>query len=96
MTPNELRVAATRPDGLNAELVALWHEAHGDWDRAHQMVQDLDNADAAWVHAYLHRREGDQSNARYWYTRAGKPVCHLPLDDEWIQIAETLLAGRHA
>jgi hypothetical protein len=96
MTPTELRTAPTRPDGLSAELVALWHEATGDWDRAHQVVQDLDNADAAWVHAYLHRREGDQSNARYWYTRAGKPLCHLPLDDEWIQIAETLLAGRHA
>lgn len=92
MTVSELRTAATPPPDLSPEVVALWHDAHGAWDRAHEVVQDLDTPAAAWVHAYLHRREGDQSNARYWYTRAGQPVCRVGLDEEWAQIAAALLA----
>ena len=90
MTPAELRTAANPPSGP-AEVVAMWHDAQGDWERAHQVVQDLDTPAAAWVHAYLHRKEGDQSNARYWYTRAGQPVCRLALDEEWTQIVDALL-----
>ena len=92
MTVAELRDSPDVPPGVADEVVALWHDARGDWERAHQTVQDLDTPAAAWVHAYLHRREGDQSNARYWYTRAAQPVCRLALDEEWTQIAAALLA----
>ncbi|MCC6162141.1 MAG: hypothetical protein IT182_02210 [Acidobacteria bacterium] len=91
MTPAELRSMAERPDGLTDELVALWQEARGDWRGAHVTVQDLHSNDAAWVHAYLHRREGDDANARYWYARAGRPPSRLPLDDEWAAMVSVLL-----
>ena len=91
MTAAELRRLPARPTGVRDELVALWQDAQGRWDEAHATVQDLETPAAAWVHAYLHRREGDQSNARYWYTRAGKPPSRSPLDDEWDEIAEALL-----
>lgn len=73
-------------------LHALWHEAHGNWDRAHEIAQDIESADGARVHAYLHRREGDEANAAYWYRRAHRPVCKLQLADEWIQIVEEMLS----
>ena len=92
MTVAELRDSPDVPPGVADEVVALWHDARGDWERAHQTVQDLDTPAAAWVHAYLHRREGDQSNARSWYTRAAQPMCRLALDEEWTQIATALLA----
>jgi hypothetical protein len=76
---------------LSAELQALWHDARGDWERAHVIVQDLDSREAAWVHAYLHRKEGDRSNARYWYARAGKPESHASLDEEWASLVTALL-----
>lgn len=63
------------------------------WARAHEIAQKIDDADAAWVHAYLHRREGDQSNAAYWYRRAGKPVARGSLDEEWRAIVTALLAA---
>ena len=62
---------------------ALYCEKHGDWDQAHRIVQEIDSADAAWVHAYLHRKEGDQWNANYWYNRAGRPFCQDELGAEW-------------
>ena len=93
MTAAELRALPSRPTGVRDEVVALWQDAQGDWDGAHATVQDLETPAAAWVHAYLHRREGDQANARYWYTRAGKPVCRLSLDEEWAEIATSLLGG---
>lgn len=71
-------------------LLALWHDAAGDWNAAHEAIQDDESADAAWVHAYLHRKEGDAANARYWYARAGRPVPDVPLDAEWEQIAAAL------
>lgn len=92
MTAAELRALASAPEGVADELLALWQDAHGDWAGAHATVQDLETPAAAWVHAYLHRREGDQSNARYWYARASKPACRLSLDEEWAEIAATLLA----
>jgi hypothetical protein len=79
------------PRDLPALLQALWHERRGDWRRAHEIAQDLETADAAWVHAYLHRREGDQSNAAYWYRHAGQPVRRGDLDEEWRAIADALL-----
>lgn len=92
-----LRLSTTQdqpPAGLSPLLEALWWEAKGDWSRAHSMAQDIESTDAAWVHAYLHRREGDDWNAGYWYRRAGRPACHLPPADEWDQIVAALLAAR--
>ena len=82
------------PDSaLPALLQALWHEAHGDWDRAHKLTQKQDSADAAWVHAYLHRKEGDLGNARYWYRRAGHEEPDVSLEEEWRAIASALIDG---
>jgi hypothetical protein len=68
------------PPGLPVLVEALWWEAHGDWGRAHTIAQEMDDRDGAWVHAYLHRREGDTANAGYWYRRAGQPVSTQALD----------------
>jgi hypothetical protein len=84
---------ASPPAGLTAALSALWHAAHGDWERAHEFAQGDRTADGSWVHAYLHRQEGDAGNAAYWYSRAGKSVSKASLDDEWTEIARTLLAA---
>ena len=81
----------TPPAGLSPLLEALWHERRGDWERAHEVAQDVPGRDGAWVHAYLHRREGDPSNAAYWYRHAGQPVANGSLDEEWRQIVEALL-----
>ena len=83
--------ASSPPAGLPAALVALWHDGKGNWTAAHEVAQDVRDPEGAWVHAYLHRKEGDASNAAYWYRRAGKPVCRTSLDDEWRAIAEALL-----
>ncbi len=77
-------------DGLSDHLRALWHEGAGDWAAAHAVVQDMDDAEAAWIHAYLHRREGDLSNADYWYRRAGRKRPAQGLDEEWASIVEAL------
>lgn len=81
------------PAGVSLALQALWHDARGDWNRAHECAQEQDDRAGAWVHAYLHRKEGDLSNAAYWYRRAGQPVEHGPLDAEWQQIAAALLVS---
>ena len=73
-----------------APQAALWWAARGDWDLAHAVAQADDGADAAWVHAYLHRVEGDLDNAAYWYRRAGRPVATGPLEPEWAAIAAAL------
>jgi len=80
------------PAELPSALQALWYEKKGDWDKAHQIVQDAKDLDSAWVHAYLHRQEGDLSNARYWYRRSGKPEFKAGLSQEWPEIASELLA----
>jgi hypothetical protein len=79
------------PPDVGSLLRALWHDAKGDWARAHEIVQDEEGRDAAWVHAYLHRKEGDLSNAGYWYRRAGKPMCKASLEQEWETVAAALL-----
>ena len=78
------------PAGTPTLLGAMWHEARGDWEQAHQITQAEPGPSACWVHAYLHRREGDLSNAGYWYRRAGRPMPASSLDDEWAQIASAL------
>ncbi len=80
------------PPALAKPLAALWWARRGDWDGAHAIVQDEAGAEAAWVHAYLHRREGDAGNAAYWYRRAGRTMAGATLAAEWDAIATTLLA----
>ena len=80
------------PEGLGLSLQALWLEAKGDWERAHQLCQQAGDRDGSRVHAYLHRREGDDDNAAYWYARAGMPVFRGDLKEEWEQLVSTLLA----
>ena len=82
--------AAPAP-GLDAPLAALWWAAKGNWDAAHKLAQDEATADAAWVHAYLHRVEGDEHNAGGWYNRAGRTPSTASLDSEWEEIARALL-----
>lgn len=71
-------------------LAALWWAAHDDWTRAHEAAQSDEGKDAAWVHAYLHRVEGDQENANYWYELAGHPPATSTLEVEWEEIAAQL------
>ena len=83
--------AATPPAELTLSLVGLWWDAKGDWNLAHASAQQDEGMEGSWVHAYLHRKEGDQGNPAYWYSRAGKAVCPQPLDVEWLSIARDLL-----
>jgi hypothetical protein len=78
------------PAALSPPLAALWWDAKGNWDKAHACVDSEDGADAAWAHAYLHRKEGDLGNAGYWYRRAGRPMSSASLDEEWAEIAAAL------
>ena len=79
------------PDGLSTALQALWHLSKGDWETAHKLAQSQDDAEGAWVHAHLHRVEGDESNAGYWYRKAAKPHATVPLEAEWDDIVQALL-----
>lgn len=84
---------AAPPSSLRLALQALWWDAKGDWNKAHECAQaDEGNPPCDWVHAYLHRKEGDASNAGYWYGQAGKPVAKVPLADEWRAIVRALVA----
>ncbi len=79
------------PASLSVYLQALWYDAKGDWHEAHSMIDHLHDETACWVHAYLHRKEGDLANADYWYRRAGKTRPSLSLQEEWKMIVEQLL-----
>ena len=85
--------AAAPPAGAGLALQALWHDARGDWDRAHVCAQEDHGRDGSWVHAYLHRKEGDLGNAGYWYARAGRkmPAQNVTLEAEWAAMATELL-----
>lgn len=94
MTLEEFRASlalAEPPAGLSPALIGLWHQGNGAWEAAHGVVQDDDGADAAWVHAHLHRVEGDEANAGYWFRRAGKPHTRGDLAAEWDEMAAALL-----
>ena len=80
------------PPGLSLALQALWRDAKGDWDGAHELAQADEGGAGDWVHAYLHRKEGDLGNASYWYRRARKPVAKGSLDEEWAEIVTALHA----
>ncbi|HKP25707.1 MAG TPA: hypothetical protein VJV39_17695 [Dongiaceae bacterium] len=85
--------AAAPPAKLHLALQALWWDAKGNWNKAHECAQaDEGDPSCDWVHAYLHRKEGDESNARYWYRRAGKPVAKVTLPEEWRAIVQALIA----
>jgi hypothetical protein len=79
------------PAGLTLALAGLWWDGKDDWRRAHESAQQDEGSQGSWVHAYLHRKEGDQGNAAYWYRRAGKPFCREPLEAEWLNIVKALL-----
>jgi hypothetical protein len=93
MTIEQFRatLSADAAPAVEPALVALWHDARGDWERAHTVAQDIEGATGAWVHAYLHRKEGDLSNAAYWYERADQPVATDSLADEWGRIVAARL-----
>ena len=79
------------PGSLSRELQSMWYACKGDWDRAHHVAQDVPGADSSWVHANLHREEGDIDNARYWYARAGKSEPNASIEVERLEIVEALL-----
>lgn len=79
------------PETLNQHALSLWHDARGDWETAHTIIQDIEDTTAAWIHAYLHRKEGDISNAGYWYRRAGRKIPSCSLEKEWEEIARDVL-----
>lgn len=79
------------PERIKGPLLGLWYGRSGEWDKAHEAVQSDASDDAAWVHAYLHRKEGDMANASYWYGRAGRSLPPEDLEVEWVSIAEQLL-----
>ena len=84
------------PSDLSVPLKGLWLVASGDWDGAHVLVQDDPSDEAAWVHAHLHRVEGDVGNAGYWYNRAGRSPTNVPFEQEREAIARVLLNGSGA
>lgn len=84
-----ISTSATPPDG-SVYLQSMWYDAKGDWHEAHSLVDHLNDATACWVHAYLHRKEGDIGNADYWYRRAGKTRPAISLKEEWETIVQSL------
>ena len=94
MTPKNFRrslAADDPPEGVSVALRALWYGGKGEWSRAHEFVQNEHGVDAAWVHAWLHRQEGDTENARHWYDKAGVPEANGNVEEEWRDIAFALL-----
>ena len=83
--------ASQPPEGISVYIEALWYDAKGDWQKAHELIQDLPDKNASWIHAYLHRKEGDTWNADYWYSKASKKRPGLSLDKEWDEIVAALL-----
>lgn len=97
MTLSEFKRSLSKakpPADLVPALAALWWAGKDDWDKAHKIVMEEGGKDCAWVHAYLHRVEGDLGNARYWYREAQRPVSNKPLAAEWAAIVEAMLAAQ--
>lgn len=94
MTPTEFSASLTQsapPAGLTPALAALWWDGQGDWTRAHDLINDMETPDTMAVHAYLHRKEGEQSNADYWYRKAGSQHRRPTLEAEWQTLVEAFL-----
>ena len=82
---------ASFPNDDSVYLKSLWYDGKGDWEKSHYTIQDVEDNNAAWIHAYLHRKEGDIWNADYWYNKAGRKRPDISLDEEWEEIANALL-----
>ena len=94
MTLEEFRSSlknSTPPEGLKPLLKALWYDGKNDWEMAHNIAQDINSNDGSWIHAYLHRKEGDLGNASYWYSRAGRKMPEDSLQSEWESIVSAML-----
>ena len=76
------------PESFSSYLKALWYDKKGNWKSAHDIAQDIPDKNGAWIHAYLHRKEGDYSNALYWYNKAGKQMANHSLEIEWEQLVK--------
>ena len=85
-----LNATAPAPE-LSIYLQSLWYDGKGDWNKAHTVIQDVEDKTAAWIHAYLHRKEGDLANADYWYSRAGKKRPDISLKEEWQYIVKAII-----
>jgi hypothetical protein len=96
LTEFRASIQAAEPPPVGLPLQALWWDAKGDWSRAHGCAQGEAGAMGAVVHAYLHRKEPDLANARYWYNLAGRPPADGTLEQEWEALAAELLAGARA
>jgi hypothetical protein len=83
----------TPPHALPASLAAMWYDGKGDWEQAHNIAQDIPTREGSWVHAYLHRKEGDSGNANYWYNRAGQSMPDYSLDQEWKEMVRSFLGS---
>jgi len=79
------------PGNLSVYLESLWYDGKGDWEKSHTIIQDIEDKNAAWIHAYLHRKEGDTGNADYWYSRAGKKRPFVSLEQEWEDLVKVFL-----
>lgn len=84
-------VKADPPKELSLCLRALWYDGKGDWESAHDIAQDILDTDGSWIHAYLHRKEGDGWNANYWYEKAGRSMPTITLEEEWSELVEAFL-----
>ena len=88
---NDSLILETPSATLSVYLQALWYDAKGNWEKAHTLIQDVPDKTAAWIHAYLHRKEGDIWNADYWYTKAGKKRPSQTLEEEWVSIVKSFI-----
>ena len=81
----------TPPEGISPLLQALWYDGRNDWTGSHNIAQEIHSIEGSWIHAYLHRKEGDAGNAAYWYRKAGKPIPTVSLEKEWEALVRALL-----
>jgi hypothetical protein len=79
------------PAGISVYLQSLWFDGKNNWEESHTIIQDVEDETAAWIHAYLHRKEGDVWNANYWYTKAGKRMPGYSLQQEWDELLDALI-----
>ena len=94
MTFNEFNkslLSSTPPENISLYLQSMWYDAKQDWTKAHTIIQDIEDNNASWIHAYLHRKEGDISNAGYWYRKAAKPMPAYSLAQEWKEMVNDFL-----
>ena len=84
-------LSSSAPPAVSETLKAMWFDGKGDWEQAHNVAQDIHTLEGSWIHAYLHRKEGDAGNAAYWYSRARQPVCKSSFEEEWNAIVAALL-----